>query len=106
MIERCCRYCDQEFKPSPCHPGQMVCAEHVCQQRRRADNRKQKLASDPKYREVCRESARKWRRDHCGYWEQYRRAHPQSVQRNRAQQHQRDLRQRLLELANNNSFSL
>jgi len=103
MSERCCRYCDQQFQPSRCHPEQTACSQRVCQQRRRADNRKQKLISDPEYRQVCRESARKWRADHPGYWKQYRAAHPPVAERNRARQRQRDQRQRLLDLANNNS---
>jgi hypothetical protein len=58
---------------------------------------------DPEYRQVCRDSAQKWRANHIGYWKQYRAAKPESVQRNRAQQQQRDLRRRLADLANNNS---
>jgi len=103
MSERRCRYCDQQFQPSPCHPQQTTCSQPVCQQRRRADNRKQKLLSDPEYRQVCRESARKWRIDHPGYWQQYRATHPPAAERNRALQRQPDQRQRLLHLANNNS---
>jgi hypothetical protein len=103
MIERRCRYCGQKFQPSRFHPEQAVCSEPACQQRRRADNRKQKLVADPEYRQVCRESARKWRSDHPGFWQQYRAAHPQSTERNRSRQRQRDQRQRLLHLANNNS---
>jgi hypothetical protein len=103
MIERRCCYCDQQFQVSRCHPDQAVCSRSDCQKRRRADSRKQKLASDPEYRDVCRESARKWRRDHPGYWQQYRAVHPQSVEQNRKRQRQRDQRRRLLDLANNNS---
>jgi hypothetical protein len=61
------------------------------------------LTTDPEYRQVCRESARKWRGDHPGYWRQYRAAHLHSVEQNRTQQRQRDQRRRLLDLANNNS---
>ena len=103
MIERRCCYCDQQFQPSRCHAQQAVCSQAACQQRRRADSRKQKLIADPEYRQVCRESARKWRGEHPGYWQQYRAAHPQSVEQNRTRQRQRDQRQRLLHLANNNS---
>jgi hypothetical protein len=103
MSERRCRYCNQKFDPSCGHPEQAVCSERVCQQRRRCESRRQKLATDPEYRQVCRDSARKWRADHPGYWQQYRAAKPESVERNRAQQQQRDQRQRLLDLANNNS---
>jgi hypothetical protein len=66
MSERRCYYCGQEFQPSRCHPEQAVCSQFTCQRRRRADNRKQKLIADPEYRDVCRESARKWRADHTG----------------------------------------
>jgi len=102
-MSRRCRYCNQQFEPSRGHPEQAVCSRPACQQRRRGENRKQKLAADPEYRQVCRESARKWRADHPGYWKQYRAAKPESAERNRAQQQQRDQRQRLLRLANNNS---
>ena len=102
MIDRRCRYCGQQFQPSRFHPEQAVCSDPVCQQRRRGDNRKRKLIADPEYRQVCRESARKWRSDHAGYWNQYRATHPQSVERNRARQRQRDLGRRLHHLANNN----
>jgi hypothetical protein len=103
MSERRCYYCGQEFQPSRCHPEQAVCSQFTCQRRRRADNRKQKLIADPEYRDVCRESARKWRADHPRYWQQYRAKHPQSLERNRRGQRQRDRRQLLLHLANNNS---
>ena len=58
---------------------------------------------DPEYRAVCRDSARKWRANHAGYWKQYRAAKPESVERNRTRQQQRDLRRRLADLANNNA---
>jgi hypothetical protein len=103
MTERRCRYCDQQFLPSRFHPQQAVCSQPVCQQRRRASTRKQQLLSDPEYRQVCRDSARKWRGQHPDYWRQYRATHPRAVERNRAQQHQRDQRQRLLDHANNTS---
>jgi hypothetical protein len=103
MSEWRCRYCDEKFEPSRGHPEQAVCSERACQQRRRGECRRQKLATDPEYRQVCRESARKWRADHPGYWQRYRAAKPESAERNRVQQRQRDQRQRLLRLANNNS---
>jgi hypothetical protein len=52
--------------------------------------------------DVCRDSARKWRANHPGYWRRYRAAKPESAARNRAQQRKRDLRRRLAVLANNN----
>ena len=103
MSQRCCRFCHREFALSRFHPEQTACSGKACQQQRRSQNRNQKLALDAEYRQVCRDSARKWRANHAGYWQQYRAAKPESVQRNRSQQRQRDLRQRLAHLANNNS---
>lgn len=80
-----------------------MCSSPPCQHCRRAESRKRKLADDPEYRQVCRDSARKWRANHPDYWKQYRAAKPEAVERNRTQQQHRDQRQRLLHLANNNS---
>jgi hypothetical protein len=103
MDQRRCRFCQRQFEPSRFHPEQTACSDKPCQQLRRSHNRRQKLAVDPEYGVVCRDSARKWRANHAGYWKQYRIANPGSVERNRIQQRQRDLRQRLAHLANNNS---
>jgi hypothetical protein len=103
MDQRCCRFCQRQFLPSPFHPEQKACPAKPCQQQRRRQSRKQKLVVDAEYREVCRDSARKWRANHTGYWKQYRAAKPESVERNRVQQQQRDLRRRLAGLANNHS---
>jgi hypothetical protein len=103
MDQRCCRFCHRQFEPSRFHPEQTACSDQPCQQQRRSQSRNQKLAGDAEYRQICRDSARKWRANHPGYWKRYRAAKPDSAQRNRAHQRQRDLRQRLAGLANNNS---
>lgn len=102
---RPCRYCAKPFQPSRFHPAQAVCSSKPCQNQRRAANRAEKLANDAEYREVCRDSARKWRAANKDYWKQYRARNPQSAAHNRDRQRQRDDRQRLLDLANNNSAS-
>jgi len=102
MSQRHCRFCQKPFQPSRYHPEQTACPEPQCQQHRRNHSRQKKLAEDPEYREVCRDSARKWRANNPDYWKQYRARSPESTQRNRERQHQRDERQRLLDLANNN----
>ena len=103
MDLRCCRFCKRPFEPSRFHPEQTVCSDKPCQQQRCSQSRKQKLVRDAEYRQVCRDSARKWRAHHAGYWKQYRAAHPESIERNRTQQQQRDQRRRLANLANNHS---
>ena len=97
-----CRYCQQVFQPSAYHPEQRVCNQLACQRQRQRDYHRQKIASDPVYRQVCLDSPRKWRRAHPDYWKQYRQSHPQHVERNRRQQRLRDTKRRLVNLANNN----
>jgi hypothetical protein len=97
-----CRYCQQVFQPSAYHPQQKVCNQPACQRKRQRDYHRQKIASDPVYRQVCLDSPRKWRQAHPGYWKQYRQSHPQQVEQNRRQQHLRDQKRQLENLANNN----
>jgi hypothetical protein len=103
MGERCCRYCQKSFQPSKFQPRQAVCGESVCQRKRRAEYHRQKIAADPEYREVCRDSPGKWRARNPDYWKRYRKEHPKAVEQNRQQQKLRDRRKRLRNLANNTS---
>jgi hypothetical protein len=103
MVELRCRYCEQIFQPSKYQPRQSVCGNSDCQRRRRADYHRRKIAADPEYRQVCLDSPQKWRANHPDYWRRYRERHAAAVERNRQQQHVRDQRRRLRNLANNNS---
>lgn len=101
MIERRCPHCHRPFYPLSYQQTQMVCCDPACQRQRRAQYRRRKVASDPHYREACRESARQWRKQHPDYWKQYREEHPAAVERNRVQQKARDCKRHLTHLANN-----
>ena len=103
MVQRRCRYCEQIFQPSKYQPQQSVCSGSDCQRRRRADYHRRKIAADPEYRQVCRDSSQKWRSRNSDYWRQYRARHPAALERNRQQQHVRNQIRRLHDLANNNS---
>jgi hypothetical protein len=105
MGEPRCRYCQKSFQPSKFQPRQTVCSQADCQRQRRTQYHKEKIASDPEYRQVCQDSSRKWRASHAGYWKQYREQHPTSTQQNREQQKGRDRKQRLCQLANLWSFT-
>lgn len=102
MSDRRCRYCQQVFQPARSHPQQAVCSQPACQRQRRRDYQRQKIASDPVYRQVSLDSSQKWRRAHPGYWKQYRQHHPEQAARNRQRQQRRDQKRRLVNLANNN----
>ena len=76
MSDRRCPYCQQVFQPARYHPQQVVCSQPACQRQRRRDYQRQKIASDPVYRQVVAgQFRRKWRRAHPGYWKQYRQHH-------------------------------
>ena len=102
MEERRCRYCQQAFQPSKFRPGQAVCSDPACQRRRRSDDHRRRLVADAEYRQGCRDSSRKWRVGHQGYWKRRRQDRPEVAERNRQRQHLRDQKRRLLGLANNN----
>lgn len=102
MNDRRCRYCRQAFQPNRYHPQQQVCTHPVCRSQHRSDYHRQKIASDPVYRQVCLESPQKWRRAHPAYWTKYRQDHPEQVEQNRRKQRLRDQKRRLANLANNN----
>ena len=103
MGERRCLYCQEIFQPSKFQPRQAVCGEAECQRKRRTDYHRRKIASDPEYREGCRDSPRKWRARNLEYWKQYRQKNPAAVERNRQQQKLRDRKRKLCNLANNTS---
>ena len=102
LLTRRCRYCQGQFQLSAYHPLQTVCAAADCQRQRRGDYHRNKIQSDPDYRQVCLDSPRKWRTTHPDYWKNYRASHPEAVEKNRRKQRQRDQAQRLVNLANNN----
>jgi hypothetical protein len=71
MRQTVCAYCEQKFRPSPRHPHQRACSSTECQQRRRADYHRKKLATDFEYREQCRDSQKKWRERNTSHIKQY-----------------------------------
>ena len=99
---RRCLYCQSSFLPSRRRPQQKVCGRPDCQRRRRADSRRQKLATDPEYAQGVRESRKKWRDEHPNYQRERRKANPGLVERNRQLQHLRDQKRRLDRLDKNN----
>ena len=102
MLPRSCRYCQQSFQPSKFRPDQRVCSQPNCQRWRRADYHRHKLASDPDYLQVVRDSRQKWRQAHPDYQKNYWRTHPAQAERNRRRQRQCDHKRHLQNLVKNN----
>ena len=99
---RRCPYCQCSFVPSVYRPQQRVCGQSECQRRRRSEYHRQKLATDPEYRQVVRESQKQWWDEHPDYQRQHRQANPQRVENNRKRQRQRDQKRRLGRLVRSN----
>ena len=58
MCDRLCRYCQQLFQLSCYHPHQLVCSRPASQGQRRRDYHRGKIATDPEYAQVVRDSHR------------------------------------------------
>jgi hypothetical protein len=99
---RRCPYCQCSFLPSIYRPQQVVCSQAECQRRRRTDYHRKKLATDPEYRQVVRDSQKQWWDEHPEYQKQRRQANPKLVENNRQRQRQRDQKRRLQQLVRNN----
>jgi hypothetical protein len=99
---RRCVYCDRTFQPSKFRPDQRVCSGAACQKRRRAEYHRNKIATDPDYAQVVRDSRRKWREAHPSYQTEYWRTHADAADRNREQQRQRDRKRHVTNLVKNN----
>ncbi len=99
---RICSYCSKPFLPSPVRPSQQVCSSPDCQRRRQTDYHRRKYRSDPEYREICRDSDRKWRLQNPSYQRQYRERNADYAAGNRQAQGRRDRKRRMRDLVKNN----
>ena len=99
---RRCPYCQASFLPSVYRPQQAVCGQPACQRRRRTDYHRKKLATDPEYRQVVRDSQKQWWDEHPDYQKQRRQQNPKLVASNREGQRQRDQKRRVERLVRNN----
>jgi hypothetical protein len=102
LPHRRCRFCQQSFQPAKFRPDQSVCSQVECQQRRRGEYHRRKIATDPEYAEVVRDSRRKWRDAHPDYQKAYRQTHEAAAVRNRQLQRGRDSQRRVRFLVKNN----
>lgn len=86
MTAKICVCCGQSFAPRPQVPNQSYCSDPACQQARRQLWQRNKMRTDPDYRDNQRRSQRAWLERHPQYWRNYRGANPQYVDRNRIRQ--------------------
>jgi hypothetical protein len=96
MAKRRCVGCARSFEPRRHVPHQRYCSRPECQRARRRCWQREKLAADADYRANQAAAQQCWRERHPEYWRHYRRCHPDSTERNRTQQRERNrLRRRV-----------
>ena len=89
-----CAACGEVFRPRPQVPQQCYCPAPTCQRERRRRWQLAKRESDPDYHENQVRAQRAWRKRNPDYSREYRREHPQYVERNRTQQRERNEQRR------------
>lgn len=94
MLHHICIHCGKSFKPNPRVKNQRYCSEKNCQRARRASWQRQKMATDPDYRENKERCQRERHKHNPDYCRLYRNKHPEYTQRNRLLQVMRDSRRR------------
>ena len=91
---RICIYCQSPFRPHVKVPSQKVCFNHDCQKARRKEWQRRKIQNDDDYKKNQAIAQKAWATRNPDYWRNYRRAHPEYVERNRRQQKRRNIRSR------------
>lgn len=90
MVSNQCTACGQLFRPRPQVSNQSYCSAPACQRERRRIWQLLKRQSDPDYQDNQVRAQQAWSQRNPGYWREYRRTHPEYVERNRALQRERN----------------
>lgn len=85
-----CAACGRIFRPCPQVPNQIYCSAPECQRERRRLWQREKLRTDPDYRDNQSRSNKNWATENPGYWRKYRDENPDYVDSNRKQQQRRN----------------
>lgn len=91
-----CAHCRRLFRPDPRVKNQRFCGQKPCQRARKTLWQRQKMATDPDYKENQRACQREWQERHPLYWRTYRARRPEYCQRNRLLQKGRDRKRGIL----------
>ncbi|WP_438394977.1 hypothetical protein [Caballeronia sp. DA-9] len=90
--DRICAACGARFTPLVHIVNQRYCPLAACQLARRRAWQRERLQTDPDYRENQAKAQGTWRARHPDYWRRYRQTHPACRDRNRDMQRQRHAR--------------
>lgn len=94
MKNKRCAACGKFFQPRPQVPRQCYCSDSKCQRERRRRWQQIKRQTDPDYQDNQTRAQQAWCERHSDYWREYRSSHPEYVERNLKQQHERNSNRR------------
>ena len=95
-MEKTCPHCGKRFLPHPAVLNQRYCGSTDCQKARKRKWQKEKLKSDPDYRENQAAAQKAWRERNKGYWREYRKRNPGYCEQNRLRQRGRNRQRRMI----------
>jgi hypothetical protein len=90
MAKKLCVACGEPFQLRPQVPHQCFCSRPACQRERRRIWQRTKLWSDPDYQDNQVRAQKAWSQRNPDYWREYRKTHPEYVERNRELQQERN----------------
>lgn len=99
MSNKICACCGLSFEKRPQVPNQTYCSLPACQRVRRQRWQRDKMQSDPDYRDNQSRNQRAWLDRHPEYWRNYREANPEYVKRNKSRQRSKHDPQQEVDLA-------
>lgn len=90
MVNKQCVACGQSFQPRPQVPQQAYCSAPSCQHQRKRQWQRNKMQTDPDYQDNQSRAQQAWNGRNPDYWRNYRKSHPEYVERNRSLQRGRN----------------
>lgn len=90
-----CAACRQKFQPHPHTPRQKFCSAPKCQRERRRRGQRNTRKKDPDYKDNQVRAQQAWNKRNSSYWREYRRAHPEYIERNQLLQRERSYKRKM-----------
>lgn len=100
MATKRCLACGAAFPLRAQSPNQAYCSEPSCQRDRRKHWQRERRQRDDDYRDNQARAHARWLSKNPEFWQNYRAAHPEYVERNRTQQRNRSRTEGPLGVAN------
>lgn len=97
-----CIACKKKFTGYPQVPDQRYCSQINCQRERRRKTQQTKIRQDPDYRDNQLRAQKAWSKKNVSYWRNYRKTHPNYVERNKQLQRDRNKKRKDGLIANMN----